>query len=199
MSDSPSPRAPSNAPLIISLCVNLLLAGLIVIPLVRFAFLGPMFRPPMSDPLGPGMERGQMHQMLSPRMMIHAAPEKADKIKAVIDGHRGRIDELRGQSMAARRKVMDVFGAAKFDSAAFDKALTDLQAADAAFEKEILKVVSETAGTLTPEERQKAAQWHDRPMMFRGGWPRDHEMGDGPPPPPLGGPGELPPGGPPPQ
>lgn len=171
MSDpvSPPPRS-SNAALIISLCVNLLLAGLIAIPLVRFAFHGPFFgRPPMGDALGPpGVERAQMHQMLSPRTLMHAAPDKADKIKAVLDTHRERIDTLRGQSMAARRKVMDVFGAAMFDQAAFDKALTDMQAADGAFEKEILKVVSETAGTLSPEERQNAAKW--RSFRGRGHW-----------------------------
>lgn len=198
MSDPVAPRAPSNVPLIISLCVNLLLAGLIAIPLVRFALHGPMFRPPMHDALGPGMERAQLHRMLSPRTLMHIAPDKVDKIKAVLDSHRGRIDELRAQSMTARRKVMDVFGAAKFDQPAFDKALADMQAADSAFEKEILKVVSETAGTLTPEERQKASQWRDHPMMFRHGWHHeDRGMGDEPPPP--GGPGGEPPAGGPPH
>lgn len=178
MSDpvSPPPRS-SNVALIISLCVNLLLAGLIAIPLVRFAFHGPFFgRPPMGDALGPRVERVQMHQMLSPRTLMHAAPDKADKIRSVLDSHRERIDALRDQSMAARRKVMDIFGAAAFNQAAFDKALADMQAADGAFEREILKVVSETAGTLSPEERANAAKW--RPFRGRGHWRHGGPGGD---------------------
>lgn len=194
MSDPVSrPSRSFNIALIISLCVNLLLAGIVAIPLVRFALYGPFFgRPPMHEPFAGGGERVQMHRMLSPRTLMHAAPAKAEQIRAVLDRHRSEIDKLRTQSMAARHKVMDVFGAPKFDQAAFDKSLADMQGADAAFEKEILKVVSETAGTLSPEERKAAAEWHP-PMFGRGHGPWGHGGPDrdgmmGPPGPPPGGP-----------
>lgn len=187
MSDTPSAPRTGNLPLIISLCINLLLAGVIAIPLVRFAMHGPYFGGRMEhDALGPGPERAQMHQMLNPRALLFAAPDKSDQIRAVLRAHHDRVAQLRAQSMAARRKVIETFSAPQFDKAAFEKSLADMQAADIAFEGEILKVVSETAGMLSPEERRRAAAFHPRPEMFRDrghGWGRgDRERGDSPPP-----------------
>lgn len=198
MSDTPPPR--SNVALIISLCLNLVLAGIIAMALMRFAMHGPFFGHGGPDPLGESPERAQVHMALSPRTMIHIAPEKADTIRTLIRAHRGRIEALRGESMAARRHVLDVFGAPNFDKAAFEKSVAQMQAADAAFETEILKLATETALTLTPEERQKAAAWHGRGHGRDGHgegfgmrWRHGHD-GDGPPPPePPPGPQAPPP------
>lgn len=198
MSDQASPPPRSNAALIISLCVNLLLAGIIAIPLVRFAMHGPMFGHGMPrDALGQSAERVQVHQALSPRTLMHVAPEKAAEIRGMIEAHRPRIEELRARSMAARRHVLDVFATRNFDKAAFEKALADMQVADSAFESEILKLASDAALTLTPEERERAIAWHGR--GFRGpgygmGWRhgRGHG-GDGPPLPPEAPAGQQPP------
>lgn len=190
MSDTPSPRPRSNVALIISLCLNLILAGVIAMAVARFVVHGPFFGHGEPDPLGQSPERVQVHMALSPRTMIHLAPEKADTIRALIRAHRGRIEALRGESMVARRHVLEVFGAPNFDKAAFEKSVGQMQAADAAFETEILKLATETALTLTPEERQKAATWHGRGHGGRGedhgmGWRRGHDRdGDQPPPPP---------------
>ncbi len=186
------PRA-NHIPLIISLCVNLLLAGVIAIPLVRFAMHGPRFEHHfMHDPLGPSPERAKVQSMLSPRALFFAAPEKADQFKAVFRAHHERVAQLRGDAMAARRKVIETFSAQQFDKAAFDKALVGMQAADSAFEGEILKVVSESAAMLSPEERRKAIAFRPGPPMFgdRGRW------GHGPAGTPPGEPG---PGGQPPR
>lgn len=187
MSEPASPAPRSNIALIISLCVNLLLAGVIVIPLVRFAMHGPIFGHRMPDPLGQSPERVQVHMALSPRTMLHVAPEKSDEIRALIQTHRPRIDALRAESMAARRHVLDVFGAQNFDKAAFEKSVAQMQAADAAFETEILKLSTEAALRLSPEERQQAAAWHrrgfERGPGDRGQWWR-HGRGDDEPPPP---------------
>jgi uncharacterized membrane protein len=186
MSESASPPSRSNVALIISLCVNLLLAGIIVTAVVRFAMHGPWFGQRMPDPLGASVERAELHQMLSPRLLMHIAPDKADNIRNIIDTHRARIDALRANSMAERRHVMDVFGAPTFDKVAFGKALARMRAADSVFEAEILQVVSETADTLTPEERQKAAAWRGRGHGFGHGmgWGhgRGHGRGNGGPP-----------------
>lgn len=180
------PRA-NHLPLIISLCVNLLLAGVIAIPLVRFAMYGPRFDHHfVHDPMGSSPERAQVHQMFSPRALFNAAPEKSDQLKAIFRAHHERVMQLRSDSTATRRKVIEAFSAQPFDKAAFDKALAGMQASDTAFETEILKVVSETASVLTPEERRKAAEFQPRRPMLgdhdRGEWRREErDHPDGPP------------------
>lgn len=193
MSDTPPPR--SNAPLIISLCLNLVLAGIIAMALMRFAMHGPFFGHGGPDPLGQSPERAQVHMALSPRTMMHIAPEKADTIRTLIQAHRGRIEALRGEAMTARRHVLEVFGAQNFDKAAFEKSVAQMQTADAAFEAEILKLATETALTLTPEERQRAAAWrgrgHGRDGRGEGRgmrWRHGHDGDEPPPGPPPGAP-----------
>ena len=197
MSDtSAAPSRPNHLPLIISLCVNLLLAGVVAVPLVRFAMYGPMFgHPPMHDTFGQGPERMQVRMMLSPRALMSAAPGKSDRIKAILDAHHEKIAALRADSTAAHQKVVDVFSAAQFDKAAFEKSLAEMQAADAAFESEILKTVSETVAILSPEERRKAAEFHGRPPMMdhHRFWFHGRGDADGPPPPPGDKPASPPP------
>jgi uncharacterized membrane protein len=194
-----------NIALIVSLCLNFLLAGVILTAVLRFALHKPEpFFHGAPPPMAAGMERGQMHAMLSPRTLMRAAPEKRDAIFAVIGKHHGRIDALRAGSMAARQEVMRLFSQDKLDRPALDKALTQMQQADAALETEILSIVSETAIVLTPQERRAAAEAakHGRGHGggFGGGWrhhggpdgpdgpggPPGEGPGDGPPPPPPG-------------
>lgn len=183
MSGTETPPQRSNVALIVSLCVNLLLAGVIAMAVLRFVIHGPMFMPPRP----PGFPNVPMHQRvdvrlaLSPRTLMMVAPEHADQIHGIISAHRPRIDTLRGQSFAAREEVLNILKAPAFDKAAFDKALTKMQAADAAVEVEILKVASESAAILTPQERQAAADWRSRHGFggpFGMGW--RHGPQDGP-------------------
>ncbi len=127
---------------------------------------------------------------------MSVAPEKSDEIRGLIRAHRPQIEALRERSIAVRRHVLDVFTAKNFDKAAFEKSLAEMQAADSAFEGEILKLASEAAQTLTPEERQKAAAW--RGHGFRGnghgmGWRHGRGYGGGGPPPDQEPPGQPPP------
>jgi uncharacterized membrane protein len=186
MSEPASPRPRSNVALIISLCVNLLLAGVIATALMRFALHGPMFghhgfdRSPAQN-----AERVQVRQALSPRVLMHVAPEKEDQIRAVLRTHHDRIDALRGEAMATRRHVLDVFEAQKFDKAAFGEALKRMQVADAALETEVLQVVSESADLLTPDERHKVATWQGRGFGGEGHgmhWRHGRDDRDRPPP-----------------
>lgn len=176
MSDSAAPRKESNVALIVSVCLNFLLVGLIVTAVVRLSVVYPIFGRGMGGFEGAHI-RGQMHQMLSPHMLMHAAPDKAEAIHGVIDAHGARIDALRQAALDARQDVMRVFTAPRFDKAAFERAVARLQSADAALEGEVLKIVEESAETLTPEERRAAAT-----QVGHGhGWHFGHGHGAPPP------------------
>lgn len=181
MSAVPPPARPRwNVTLIVSLCVNLLLAGVIAMAVARFGWPQPLF--PMESGQGPmpgQFERQQVHQIMSPRVLMHVAPDKQDALRAVTKAHRERLDSLRAASIDARREVLRLYTAPSYDKLAIDAALIRMQAADAAFEIEMLKIAAETGAVLTPEERQKVIQF--QPHGHGGpGWYR-HGDGDGPP------------------
>lgn len=186
MSDPSTPRGGSNLALIISLCLNFLLAGLIVTAVVRFSMNHPLLASLSGGGLpgrGDGMGRG-MWQMepLSPGAMIQAAPGKAAEIRSIIEAHRPRIHALRMSSFAARDEALRQYTAPKFDRNAFDKSLARIQSDDAALESELLKTVSDSATALTPEERRAAAA---APVQWGPGHGRGHgrgwHRGGGPP------------------
>jgi len=150
----------SNVPLIISLCLNLLLVGLIAAAVVRMMIFQPVFAPPMGGGFGAGRGMGHgmgpMQQMMAPHVLMQAAPDKASRLHDIMEAHRARIDELRIGSLNARHDVMNAFAAPNFDQKAFDASLARVQSADAALEAEALKVLSESAAALSPDERRAA-------------------------------------------
>ena len=195
MSSESAPRGGWNVALIISLCLNCLLAGVIVMAVLRFTMIRPLFAPEApAVPPGAGMGRGlwQM-QPLSPHTMIGVAPGKTGQIRAILDAHREQVHALRQSSFEARRETWRLFSAPDFDQAAFDKSLAKLQSADAALETEILKVVSESAATLSPEERRAMA---DAPAEWGRGRGHGHGHGRGHGWRRGGGPGPMPEEGP---
>lgn len=138
----------SNVALIVSLCLNLILIGVIAMGLWRIGM-----RPP--PPGGPGM--------LSPQLLMRLAPNEADKIGAVLEAHRDRLVGLHHDAVEARRQARRIFLAPDFSQQAFVASLDRVNQADSALEAERLKVVSESIATLTPEERRTIAQWsHER-------------------------------------
>lgn len=186
MSEPAAPR--SNVALIVSLCVNLLLAGVIATAVFRFVAhqegrfqphgLGPQQQQPGNQP----PERAQVRQLLSPKFLTLLAPEKADDILLVVDAHREKLDRLRMEANAARRDVLAAFGAPVLDRAALEQALARTQTADAAIEMEMMNVVADVAPKLSPDERRKAADWRGHHMG--GGWHMgggDRPGGDGGP------------------
>ncbi|MDE2630706.1 MAG: periplasmic heavy metal sensor [Alphaproteobacteria bacterium] len=140
--DTGSPRRKSNVALIVSLCINLILMGVIAVGLLR-AF-GPMFA------------NGQ--RPLVPFGIMRLVPADGDKIKTIIAAHQDRILELRRGAMAARRDMWHAFAAPDFSQPAFDRALQRVRDADAAMEAEELKVVSESVAALTPDDRRNAVE-----------------------------------------
>ena len=174
---APPPRKGSAA-LIVSLCVNVVLIGVIAVAVARVAMMHQMW--PGIGAIRQAERHGvvPVQMILNPRAMMHAAPSEREKIHSVILAHRDRVKALREASLAARRDVMKTFTAAPFDKAAFEQSLTRMQDADRALETEVLHVMSDSAAILTPEERQAVATQH-RPGMFwrfrggRGDAPKD--------------------------
>jgi Spy/CpxP family protein refolding chaperone len=143
----PERRGPSVI-LIVSLCVNAALIGLIAITLLRG------FPPPPHDQKGAG---------LSPMALMHMVPAEQDKIQAIMDKHHAAIRELRQRSLQARGELFGRLSASEFDRAAFEKALADVQAADTALETETMKTTAESIEALTPAERASVASQVRKP------------------------------------
>lgn len=165
---SPNPSH-SNVALIVSVCVNLLLAGIIAMAAFKFMTHRPEPPAPVQVEPAPAVERSRVRQVLAPRALMRAVPGKADAIHGVIDRHRDRLDVLRAAMYGARRDVLQAFAAPDLDQGAFEKALVRMQAADAAFETEVLKVAVEARLLLTPEERKRAAEMRPFGRGFHGG------------------------------
>lgn len=180
--------------LIISICVNLLLAGIIVMAVFRFAFHPPKPEPhpagpfqasaPANPPMGQ-LERQQVRQLMSPRLLIRIAPDKAQAIRALMKSHHPEMDALRNASIAARREVVEAYTANDFERGKIEKALAKMQAADAALELAAIRASVESSVILTPEQRKAVI---DSQPPHGGG----HGPGcGGPNPPPGNGPNRL--------
>lgn len=196
MSAIPPPERPHwNVALIVSICVNLLLAGVIAMAVYRFTFHRPM-PVMMGGPVsGHGQqERQQIRLILTPHGVMRVVPEKQDAIRAVLRPHHERMEKLRAETVAARQEVLRLYAAPTLDKAALDKAFARMLQADAAIEAELVKTSSDVSMLLTPEERKKVLEWQPRGHR---GWhhddgprddgPRDDgPRGDRPPPPPEG-------------
>lgn len=139
---APERRGPSVA-LIVSLCVNAALIGLIAIAFLRG------FPPPPHEPKGAG---------LSPMALTRMVPAERGRIQAVMDKHHAAIRELRQRAIQARGEVFELLSAPDFDRAAFDKALAAMQSADTALETETMSTTAESIALLTPAERAAVAR-----------------------------------------
>ncbi len=152
MSDTVAPerRKPSVA-LIVSLCVNAALIGLIAIALLRG------FGPPQREPGG----------VLSAHALMRMVPKERDKIQPILQAHRARMRELRAAATEARAASFALLAAKAFDAAAFEKSLVRVQSADAPLEAETMELTADAVAVLTPEERADVAAKLHRP---RGSW-----------------------------
>jgi uncharacterized membrane protein len=181
---SPPERPRRNVALIISLCVNLVLVGIIATAVVRMHYFHPMMSGGRMG--GPGMagmaERQQVRQMMSPRVLMAVAPDKQDALRAVGRAHRDQLDSLRAAAVAARREVLRLYTAPTLDRPALDQALTRMQQADAALESEAVKATAEAGAVLSADERKRVLGWQPRGGRGHGGGWHGRRGGDGPPP-----------------
>ena len=142
---APAPRR-SHLALIVSLCLNLILFGIVAAAVLRFAFMHPM------------MGEGPDHHRLAPQMLMVLVPAEAPKIQAIMSAHESRLDALHRAAMAARHDTMAAFAAPDFTPQTFEAALGRLRGADAALEAEELALVSQSVAALTSAERQSVVE-----------------------------------------
>src|SRR6185312_10499879 len=128
-----------NIWLILSLCLNVVLIGMIIAGIVR----------------GIARQReAQIGRAFSVEsIMAHLPPADAAKVKAVADRHRAKMDALYDASTFTRVEARRLFAAPTFDAAAYAKAQESVRSADDAFQVERMKQVSEIAAVLTADER----------------------------------------------
>jgi uncharacterized membrane protein len=130
--------------LIASLCFNVALVALIAIAMIRF-----------------GGHHNELHshrRELGPQAIARMVPAERDRIQPIIDAHRPRLRALRAAAMQAREHSLQLLGASDFNAAEFAKSLAAVEAADTAFQAEIVSATSESVAVLTKEERQTLAQ-----------------------------------------
>jgi len=150
MSDaSVTPKRQPSVPLIVSLCLNLALIGLIAITVMR----GGLHR----------FERHQERFSLSAQSLMREVPAEQTKIQAIIDAHRKQMRELRHQAMEARAESFRLLAAKDFNADEFAKSLASVDAADAALEAETMAMTAQAVTVLTPQERADIAAKVQKP------------------------------------
>jgi uncharacterized membrane protein len=147
--------APKHQPsvlLIVSLCLNLALIGLVAIAYMRTSLRH--FAP---------HEGHEGKVTLSAQSLMRMAPTEQTKIEGIIDAHRKQMHELRQQAMQARADAFHLLEAHDFRADDFAKSLAAVQGADAALESETMKVTAESVSALTPAERENVARQVRKP------------------------------------
>ena len=141
-----APKRQPSVLLIMSLCLNLALIGLIVIAYMRA-----------------GMDHFAGHQAregkvtLSAQALMRMVPGEEAKIQSILDAHRRQLRELRQHAMQARAEAFSLLEAHDFKADEFAKSLAAVQSSDAALEFETMKVTAESVAVLTPAERETIA------------------------------------------
>ena len=138
-----APRHQPSILLIVSLCLNLAMIGLIGIAYMRT-----------------GMRHFEPHEdkvTLSAQSLMRLAPNEQPKIQAIIDAHRKQIHQLRQKSIQARAEAFRLLDAHEFNADAFAKSLVAVQNADTALETATMAVTAESVAALTPAERKIVA------------------------------------------
>lgn len=143
---SVAPKRQPSVLLIVSLCLNLALIGLIAIAYMRtgthhFA----------------GHESREGKVTLSAQALMRMVPGEEAKIQSILDAHRKQLRELRQHAMQTRAEAFSLLESRDFKADDFAKSLAAVQNADAALEAETMKVTAESVAVLTPAEREAVA------------------------------------------
>ena len=125
--------------LVLSVCLNALLIGLLVVFLTRAATVA--VRQP-----GGQVAPGAIIQGLS--------PESQAKVREVMQLHAEALRQARQATNRTRLIAFRTFAAVNFNSDAFNQALEDVRAADARFEEEQILQLKDVIDELTPDERR---------------------------------------------
>jgi len=153
MSDpAQSPKHQPNVLLIVSLCLNLALIGLIAIAYMRTG---------THDFTGHEGRAGKV--TLSAQALMRMVPAKETTIQEIVDARRKNLRELRKNAVRARVEAFRILESRDFKADEFAKALAAVQNADAALEAATMKMTAESVAVLTPAERESVVHQVRRP------------------------------------
>lgn len=132
--------------LVLSICLNVFIAGLIAGRATRDDIL-----PPRNA--GGGLER----------FMATMPAEARPVIRRALRDHRTGLQDLVVGVRRARRDAASVVGAEPFDGAAFEAALATVRDRSRALEAAVHGIIAEAIGELTPETRAEMAErWGEK-------------------------------------
>jgi uncharacterized membrane protein len=154
MTDSFAPPPRRNILLIVSLCLNVVLVAMVLAGLWRALH-------PLSV-----LQRG----ILSPYGLMREAPAERDRIRAIINAHAPKLNELRAASGAARMRAVNAIGSPSYSPDQLKQSLAAVSAADAALESEVVDTMAQSIATLSPDERKAVAarvERRNRSWLFR--------------------------------
>ena len=141
MGEDPSKAARGRSILLVgSLCLNVLLVGVIVAGVGRVVQGGFIAQP--GGPLAPG------------QIMRSLPPDEAAKVRALQRQHQPALRQARQGARKARLAAFRVFAGSDFSPANFAAALEDVRAADGKLEEEAIALSRDVIGSLTPDERK---------------------------------------------
>jgi uncharacterized membrane protein len=126
--------------LVSSLCLNLILLGLLLVSVGRVVQGGFIAQP--GGPLAPG------------QIMRSLPPDQAEKVRAIQRQHQPALRDARQGARRARLAAFRLFAGPDYSPGAFAAALEDVRAADAKLEAEAIALSRDVIGSLTPEERR---------------------------------------------
>ncbi|HXS05620.1 MAG TPA: periplasmic heavy metal sensor [Rhizomicrobium sp.] len=161
--EQPKPSRVRTTLLVMSLCLNVGLIGLILVGLGR---------------VGTGFI-AQPGVMAPAQIARGLPPEQRGKILDIVAEHRDAMREKREAARRARLEAFRAFAASTYVPGDFAQALERVRAADAALEEEAVAMQRDVINVLTPEERARIAE---RVRERRGAarpWLRRVMRGDG--------------------
>ena len=181
MTTEPGPKPKRSTTLIVSLCINFFLVGVIAA-----GALGALHHFQRS---------GGDRDGFDPRALMHMLPDaRRTELEPLLHGSRDEVRALLDAARDAREDAYRAFKQETFDAAAFDAAMTKVRTADDAVARATQTIIAEIAAKLSPDERARLARhlierrWDDHRGGRHGpfGGDRDELDDDGPegPPPP---------------
>ena len=157
MADQPRPSRGRAVALVLSLCLNVLLIGLLVVGLGRAVQGGFIAQP------GGQLAPGQIARAL--------APADQAKVRGIIAQHQPAMRQARQGARRARLAAFRIFAAPDYTPDAFAQALEAVREADSRLEEQAIALLRDTVDTLTPDQRKaivtRARSGANRPWWRR--------------------------------
>lgn len=150
MDETRAARPRRQLGLVVSICLNIALAAMVIAGLLSAVRNG---RPP------PGL--------LTPQGLMReaSAPERA-RMQTIIAAHAANVKALRRADTLAREAAFRLFAGRDFSLEGFTTALAAVQKSDDALRAEQTEVVAECAAALSPAERAAIASTERRRLSW---------------------------------